>query len=95
VIGAPLRALGTSLEGRYKVQPRWYVAARVDHLAFSEITGTSGPMSWDAPVSRFEVGGGYSIQRNVIAKLFWQYNTRDAGRVQRLGLVAAQLRIWL
>ena len=34
---------------------------------------------------RIEIGGGYSIQRNLIAKLSYQYNTRDGGRVRSLG----------
>jgi hypothetical protein len=95
VIDTPLRAHATSLEARYKVQPGLYVAARIDHLGFSDITGTLDRLSWDAPVSRVEVGGGYSLQRNVLAKVFYQHNTRDGGSVQRLDLVAVQLQFWL
>ncbi len=46
-------------------------------------------------MSRVEIGGGYSIQRNLIAKLSYQYNTRDGGRVRTQGLLAAQLLFWL
>jgi hypothetical protein len=94
VIDTPLRALGTYVEGRYKVRPGLYVAARADHLGFSEVTGTLGPQTWDAPVTRIEVGGGYSIQRNLLLKLSCQHNTRDGGRVTRSTLAAAQLQFW-
>ena len=42
-----------------------------------------GPRPWDAPVTRVEVGGGYSLQRNLLLKLSFQRNTRDGGRAQR------------
>lgn len=94
-IDGPLTALATSIEGRYKIRPGFYAAARFDHLGFNEISGSRLREAWDAPVSRIEVGGGYSIQRNLIAKLSYQYNTRDGGRVRSLGLVAFQLLFWL
>ena len=65
----PLSAVSTSVEGRYKLRPDFYVAARFDHLGFSEVTGTTGTQPWDAPVTRIEVGGGYSIQRNLLLKV--------------------------
>jgi hypothetical protein len=98
-VGAPagglsLNAIATSTEGRYKVRPGLYAAARVDHLAFSDVDTTFGRESWEAPVTRVAVGGGYSIQRNLLLKLEYQYNTREGGRVQRLNLGAAQLVFW-
>jgi hypothetical protein len=91
-----LSALSTSFEGRYKLRPGLYVAARFDHLGFSEITGaTAGTLPWDAPVTRVEVGGGYSIQRNLLLKLSYQRNTRDGGLLLRMAnLGAAQLVFW-
>ncbi len=94
VIDSPLRAVGTYIEGRYKIAPGVYAAARVDHLGFSEITGSSGPATWDAPVTRVEIGGGYSLLRNVLLKASVQHNTRDGGRVTDLNLVAAQIVYW-
>jgi hypothetical protein len=94
VIDAPLRALATYVEGRYKILPGLYAASRVDHLGFSEITGSRGPTTWDAPVTRIEIGGGYSIQRNLLLKMSWQHNVRDGGRVTRLNLGAAQIVYW-
>ena len=90
----PLRAAGTSIEGRYQLAPAFYVAARADHLGFSEITGSQGPLSWDAPVSRLEIGGGYSVMRNLVVKLSIQYNSRDGGRQRTDTLPAAQLVYW-
>jgi hypothetical protein len=94
VIDSPLRAIGTYVEGRYKIAPGVYAAARVDHLGFSEITGSNGPATWDAPVTRIEIGGGYSLLRNVLLKASVQHNTRDGGRVTDLNLVAAQIVYW-
>ncbi len=54
-----------------------------------------GTFPWDAPVTRVEVGGGYSIQRNLLLKGSFQYDRRDGGRLQsRAHLVAAQLVFW-
>jgi hypothetical protein len=94
VISNPLRALSASVEGRYKIFPGVYVAARFDHLGFSDVTGSSGPQSWEAPVSRVEIGGGYSLQRNLLLKVSVQHNTRDGGRVTSATLPAIQLVYW-
>lgn len=94
VIDVPLRAVATYVEGRYKIRPGLYAAARVDHLGFSELTGASGPTTWDAPVTRIEAGGGYSIRRNILAKITGQHNVRDGGRVRSLNLMAAQIVYW-
>jgi hypothetical protein len=93
-IDVPLRALGTYVEGRYKIRPGLYAAARLDHLGFNEITGTARRETWDAPVTRVEVGGGYSLQRNLLFKLSYQHNTRDSSRVPMLNLAAAQIVFW-
>src|SRR5262249_59380334 len=79
----PLRAASTSIEGRYKIAPGVYAAARVDHLGFSEITGSLDRLPWDAPVTRVEVGGGVSIQRNLVLKVAYQHNARDGGPLLR------------
>jgi hypothetical protein len=94
VIDTPLRAFSTSVEGRYKLRPGLYVAARLDHLGFNDIVGSSGPQSWEAPVTRVEVGGGYSLLRNLLLKMSVQYNARDGGRVTNATLAAAQVVYW-
>ena len=92
---SPLRALSLSAEGRYKLRPDLYVAARWDHLGFSDQTGAAGTLPWDAPVTRFEIGAGFSIQRNLVLKGSWQHDHRDGGRLQQIAhLFAAQLVYW-
>jgi hypothetical protein len=90
-----LDALSASIEGRYKLRPRLYVAARFDSLGFSEVTGTRATLPWDAPVTRIEAGVGYTIQRNLLLKISHQYNQRDGGVLRRAAhLPAAQLVFW-
>lgn len=83
VLELPLRAVSTSVEGRYKIAPGLYAAARLDHLGFSDITGTAQTAPWDAPVTRIEAGGGYSLQRNLLLKASYQHDARDGGRLLR------------
>jgi hypothetical protein len=91
----PLRAFSTSAEGRYKIRPGLYAAARYDHLGFSTITSATDTLPWEAPVQRVEVGGGYSIQRNLLLKASYQLDRRDGGVLRRSAkLVAAQLVFW-
>lgn len=89
-----LRALAVSAEGRYTFLPGMYGAARLEHLTFNRVAGSAGPMTWDAPVTRLEVGGGYYLRRNVIARMSLQFNERDGGRVTSSRLLAAQLLYW-
>jgi len=94
-INDPLRATSTSVEGRYKIVPGLYAAARVEHLGFSDLTGSTATLPWDAPVTRVEVGTGFSIQRNLLLKVSFQHNTRDGGVLQRVeNLGAGQLVFW-
>jgi hypothetical protein len=97
MIDRPLRANAGLVEGRYRVHPRLYLAARADWLGFSKITGTlfQGPVTWDAPVQRFEAGGGWYFRRNLVGRLAWQRNWRDGGRLREKSFVAGQLLFWL
>jgi hypothetical protein len=76
-IGSPLRTYATFVEGRYKFHPRWYAAARFDHLNFGTIEGATRTAPWDAPVTRVEVGAGYVVRRNLTVKASWQHNARE------------------
>jgi hypothetical protein len=90
-----LGALSNSLEGRYKLRPGLYVAARWDWLGFSDVVGTKETVPWDAPVKRLEAGVGYSLQRNLLLKLSYQLNRRDGGKLERAAdFPAAQLVFW-
>jgi hypothetical protein len=91
----PLSAMSTAVEGRYKLRPGLYAAARFDHLGFSDLIGSSATLPWDAPVTRVEVGGGYSLQRNLILKLSYQRNHRDGGvLLQQASFISAQIVYW-
>jgi hypothetical protein len=93
-IDLPLRATSASLEGRYKIRPGLYAAARIDRLAFSQVIGTARQDAWDAPVTRVEVGGGYSLLRNLAVKLAFQHNTRPTSRAPTVKAGAAQVVYW-
>jgi hypothetical protein len=94
-LDAPLRAISTSFEGRYKLRPGLYAAARYDRLTFSDVVASNETAPWDAPVSRAEVGLGYSLQRNVLVKVSFQHNARDGGVLPRhANLGAAQVVFW-
>ena len=87
--------MATSLEGRYKIMPGLFAAARFDHLGFSQITGTTTTAPWEAPVTRVEVGGGYSIQRNLLIKIAFQRDSRDGGKLPKTAnLPAVQVMYW-
>jgi hypothetical protein len=90
-----LRALAGSLETRYAFAPGVYAAARLDHLAFSPIGGSGPRTAWEAPVTRFEIGGGYYLARNVIARASVQLNDRDGGRTRTARLFGVQLLYWI
>ena len=85
-------------EGRYRITPRIFVAARADRIDFSRIAGAvlfNGiPTPWDSPVERVEAVAGYYLQRNLIARVAVQRNARDGGRVQRRTYLAGQLAYW-
>ncbi|HXD75661.1 MAG TPA: hypothetical protein VN628_18070 [Vicinamibacterales bacterium] len=93
-ISSPLRALSSYVEGRYKLRPGLYVAGRIDHLGFSDVTGSTGMQSWDAPVSRVEAGAGYSLQRNLLLKFSVQRNVRGGGRVTSATYPSVQVVYW-
>lgn len=90
----PLRAIAVSAEGRYRLRPGLYAAARWDHLGFNVISGSARRQTWEAPVTRVEAGIGYSVQRNVLLKTVVQYNDRDGGFVPTVTIGAAQLVYW-
>jgi hypothetical protein len=76
------------------VRPGLYIAGRIDHLGFNDIVGSAGPQSWEAPVTRVEIGAGYSLQRNVLLKVSVQHDARDGGRVTHATLPAVQIVYW-
>jgi hypothetical protein len=93
-IDGPLQSTGLSVEGKYKIAPGLYAAARLDRLGFSTISGSTRVAGWDAPVTRFEIGGGYSLQRNLLLKLSYQHNSRETNYVPNAHLAAAEVLFW-
>jgi hypothetical protein len=94
VVDRALSAVAASIEGRYKIRPDLFAAARLDTLRFSQVTGSSRRAGWDAPVTRLELGGGYLFQRNLQLKLSYQHNTRETTRAGTSDVGAAQLVFW-
>jgi hypothetical protein len=88
-LGTTLHSSGLMIEGRYKIRPGLYVAARGDHLDFSELRG----VAWDAPVWRVESGAGVSLRRNLLFKAVYQYSRRVDTQA-KLHAFAGQLVAW-
>ena len=70
----------------------WSGARRTSR--FQPLVAATETDEWEAPVTRIEVGGGYYVQRNLIAKSSLQFNRRDGGRVRSAQLLAFQLLYW-
>lgn len=97
-IDRPLAARAGLVEGRYRLLPRLYLAARADWLDFSLLRGTlfgGAAVPWDAPISRLEAGGGWYFQRNLVGRVTFQRNWRDGGRIRNKSFLAGQLLFWL
>lgn len=80
-ISGDLDALAFSVEARYKILPRLFVAARYGRLDFSEIADAQdvdadGKLTepWEFPVWRLESGAGYYLSRHALLKAVWQIN---------------------
>jgi hypothetical protein len=94
----PLSARSAFVETSYQFTPRYFGAVRVDTLRFSDVTGirfyNGEPTSWDAPVTRVELGGGVYLQRNLTLRGVIQRNWRDGGRVLDKTYLSAQISYW-
>ena len=82
------------VEGRYTILPELYAAARYDRLRFDTIAGSAGRDTWDANVSRLEVGAGYRATRTATIKASVQRARRDGGRTEHATLGALQVILW-
>jgi hypothetical protein len=92
-----LGVLAAFVEARYRILPRWQVAARIERLDFTSIQGTlygGSPTPWDAPVERSEIDLGFRVTRNLELRGGWQMNWRDGGQVIERGYPAAELLYW-
>jgi hypothetical protein len=91
-----LAAWSGFIEGRYRLHPRWQVAARVERLSFRRVLSAASvtPIPWDAPVDRVEGVIGFRATRRLELRAGWQHNWRSAGRVHERGYPAAQILYW-
>jgi hypothetical protein len=94
LIADPVEAESVILEGRVKLWPGLSLAARADGLWFSNLAGSTATLEWEAPLRRFETAVTYAVRRNIGAKLAWQRNHRDGGRVRHDSLLAGQIVYW-
>jgi hypothetical protein len=95
--GPRISARAGWIESRYRITPRLYVAARVDALGFSHVTGPSRSEhrdTWDAGVRRVEAGAGYSLLRQLMIRGVVQVNQRDGGRVTERTYLSSQVSWW-
>jgi len=83
------------VEGSYKIVPGMFVAARIDRLTFNQVAGTKQTRTWDAPITRFEAGIGYYVQRNLLARITSQHNSRDGCLIRKRNQLTIQLQFWL
>ena len=73
-----LKSMAGYIEGKYKIQPRWYAAARLGFVEPSEIEVSPGvEEKWDYPVKRYEFGIGYKPLRKATVKFVAQINKFD------------------
>jgi hypothetical protein len=94
-ITQPLAARGGYVESRIRLLPALYVAARVDRIWFSSIHTSLGDTTWDADVSRLELGVGYTIRRGLLLKSSVLSHWRDGGQIRHDTLAGIQLLFWL
>ena len=81
------------VEMKYSFPFGAFAAGRLDGMRFSEIEDSSGAAhGWDSNVSRWELGAGYRIDRNILTKLVYQHTTLEGHDVSP-SLVAAQLSV--
>jgi hypothetical protein len=90
----PLGSRAWYLEAKVRLRPGLYVAARGDQMTFSAIRGSAGSSTWDANVSRVELGVGYTMRRGLLVKASVMDNWRDGGSVRQSRLAAVQALFW-
>lgn len=76
-----LDAWGGYVEGKLAFDFGGYLAGRYDALRFSDLQGSDGvSRTWDANVTRYEVGAGYRFTRAIVGKLVFQRTGLDEER---------------
>jgi hypothetical protein len=93
-ITGPIESRSWYLESKVRLGPRVYLAARGDRSSFSSIRGSASVTTWDADVSRVEIGAGFTVRRGLVAKASAMNNWRDGGNVRQSLLGAVQVLFW-
>ena len=65
------------LEGKYKFAPHAFAAVRYGHSMFSEFEIHEQSLPWDDNIQRIEVGLGYYLERETLAKIVYQHNRTE------------------
>lgn len=63
-IGDDVRDLSYSIEGKLKLTPGLFAAARFGEIRFNELAGPTGAERWDHNIRRLQFGAGYRLLRN-------------------------------
>lgn len=91
-ISESLDAASAFLETRYRLVPGLYVAGRLDRMTFGNVTVADGRSEpWDFPLSRLEIGTGFSWERHVLLKLAGQFNWYDDATELNENIIAFQI----
>ena len=81
------------VEMKYALPFGAFAAGRLDGMRFSDLEDSSGVKhSWDANITRWEVGAGYRFDRTILAKLVYQHTSMEGSDLEP-SLVAAQLSV--
>ncbi len=87
-----LGSVAAYIEAKYKIQTRWYAAARFDLVEPGRIEVAPGvEEKWDNPLKRYEFGLGYKPMRGTTVKLVAQLNKFDIDQTFNSELVALQI----
>jgi hypothetical protein len=89
-----LEVTGFYAEGRYKLRPGLFAAARWSGLRFGDIDDGSGvERSWDYDTTRLELGLGYWVTDGVLGKLAAQLNDLNRRDTENDHILATQLSV--
>jgi len=91
-----LRVRAGYAEAKYSLPFGAYLAGRFERMRFGEIADSTGDkVPWDSNVDRYEVGGGYRFDRNVILKVVYQSTRTETSddAYNRVSFFAAQASI--
>jgi hypothetical protein len=78
------------VEIKYSLPFGAFAAGRLDGMRFSEIEDSGGVShSWDSNITRWEIGAGYRIDRNILTKVVYQHTNLEGHDIEP-SLLAAQ-----